>query len=62
MVINREEALEEAYNQLDALDTYFGNGDTDKLIGVDLNEASVRCEDEIHWVDAIEVDDDDDEV
>ena len=58
---SKESAIEEAYNQLNTLDAFVGNGDTDKLIGVDIDEASVSCDDEIKWTEATEEDDEDDE-
>ena len=42
-------AIEEAYDQLNTLDVYVGKGGTDQLVGVDLDEASVSCDDEITW-------------
>lgn len=38
---DREEALEMAYNTLDDLEAYAGNGGLDKIVGVDLDEASI---------------------
>lgn len=38
---DKESAIEEAGNQLDDLISYCGNGGMDKLVGVDLDEASI---------------------
>ena len=38
---DKESAIEEASDQLDDLISYCGNGGMDKLVGVDLDEASL---------------------
>lgn len=48
---DKESAIEEAGNKLADLDSYCGNGGTDKLVGVDLEEASL-CPDGIVYDEA----------
>lgn len=50
---NEEEAYEKAYNNLDSLTEYVGNGGCDKLIGVDGDDESVAVFDTINY-DGIE--------
>lgn len=45
------EAYEEALNQRCSLDSYVGNGGTDKLIGVDCDEEYVTADNEIEYDD-----------
>lgn len=47
---DREEALEMAYNTLDDLEAYAGNGGMDKIVGVDLEEAAI-CPNGIEYED-----------
>lgn len=49
---SEEEAYEKAREELDSLTAYFGNGGTDKLVGVDgYNESSVSADEEIEYDD-----------
>jgi hypothetical protein len=51
-------AIETAADELDSLTIYAGNGGTDKLVGVDLEEASISADEPIYWNTAFEVDSD----
>lgn len=58
---SEEEAYEIAADQRSCLDAYCGNGDTDKLIGVDGYDESVSADEDIEYddIELIEGDDDD---
>ena len=62
---DKESAIEEASNQLDDLDSYCGNGGMDKLVGVDLDEASLCTNgivyDEAEYLGESEEEEEDDE-
>ena len=54
---NEEEAIEKAYDNV-SIDNYFGNGGTDKLIGVcntDEATASIYVDSELDYVEVEEV-------
>jgi len=53
-----KEALKVAYDELNALTQYVGNGDSDKLIGVDGEYEAVSADDEIQWLRAEELKED----
>lgn len=55
---NEEEACEKAYQQLDSLTEYCGNGGCDKLCGVDGHDESVSADDFIHYDDVEMLEDD----
>ena len=57
---NEEDACEKAYNELDSLTEYCGNGGIDKLIGVDGHDESVSADDFIHYDDVEILEDDPD--
>jgi hypothetical protein len=51
------EAILKATDELDELIIFAGNGGTDKLVGVDLAEASISADEGIHWNTAFLIDD-----
>jgi hypothetical protein len=55
------DAYEEAYNQLSELTAYFGNGGTDKIIGVDDYESSISADEGIDYFSAELIEDEDDD-
>jgi hypothetical protein len=52
------EAVQKANDELDSLIAFAGNGGTDKLVGVDLEKASISADEPIYWNTAFEVDSD----
>ena len=57
---NEDEAYEKAYNQLDNLTEYVGNGAMDRLIGVENEGESVAADGMIEYTDIEEIEDDPD--
>lgn len=55
---SEEEALQKAYDELDCLTAYCGNGGDDKMVGVEGEGESVEAFDNITYDDAIELEDD----
>ena len=55
---SEEKAKKLAEEYFGGLMAYVGNGDIDKLIGVDNDSESVEAEDYIKWEEAYETDDD----
>jgi hypothetical protein len=54
-------AIEKAADELDSLVIFVGNDGTDKLVGVDSEEASISADEGIHWNTAFEIDDEEEE-
>ena len=57
---NEDEAYEKAYNQLDNLTEYVGNGSYDRLVGVENEGESVAADGMIEYRDIEELEDDPD--
>ena len=57
---NEDEAYEKAYNELDNLTEYVGNGSYDRLIGVENEGESVAADGMIEYTDIEEIEDDPD--
>lgn len=55
---NEDEAYEKAYNQLDNLTEYVGNGSFDRLVGVENEGESVAADGMIEYNDIEELEDD----
>ena len=57
---NETQAYEKATNKLDSLTAYCGNGGYDKLVGVDIEEASVSADSDIEYDDIEKIEEDTD--
>ena len=57
---SEEEALQKAYDELDCLTAYCGNGGDDKMVGVEEEDESVEAFDNITYDEVIELEDDPD--
>lgn len=57
---NEDEAYDRAQNELDSLIEYCGNGGYDKLVGVEGEDESVACYDDIRYDDIEVIEDDPD--
>lgn len=57
---SEDEAYDKAYSQLDSLTAYCGNGDCDKLVGVEEDGESVAADDYITYDDCEVIDEDPD--
>ena len=57
---NEDDAYEKAYNQLDNLTEYVGNGSYDRLVGVENEGESVAADGMIEYSDIEEIEDDPD--
>lgn len=57
---NEDEAYEKAYDQLDNLTEYVGNGSYDRLVGVENEGESVAADGMIEYTDIEEIEDDTD--
>ena len=57
---NEDEAYEKAYNELDNLTEYVGNGSYDRLVGVESEGESVAADGMIEYTDIEELEDDPD--
>ncbi len=56
---DKEEAIEKAFDECSSLDTFVGNGGTDKMVGVcntDTAVVSVSCGDDVEYTEAEEID------
>ena len=56
---DKEEAIEKAFDECSSLDTFVGNGGTDKMVGVcntDTAVVSVSCDDDVEYTEAEEID------
>ena len=52
---SKEEAIEMAYEECSGPTSFVGNGGYDKLIGVDGDNVSISCDDEVEYTEAEEI-------
>ena len=52
---NKKEAIEKAYEECSGPMSFAGNGGYDKLIGVDGDNVSISCDDEVEYTEVEEI-------
>ena len=52
---SKEEAIEMAYEEYSCPTSFVGNGGYDKLIGVDGDNVSISCDDEVEYTEVEEI-------
>lgn len=52
---SKEEAIEMAYEECSGPTSFVGNGGYDKLIGVDGDNVSISCDDEVEYTEVEEI-------
>lgn len=52
---SKEEAIEMAYEECSCPTSFVGNGGYDKLIGVDGDNVSISCDDEVEYTEVEEI-------
>lgn len=52
---SKEEAIEMAYEECSGPMSFVGNGGYDKLIGVDGDNVSISCDDEVEYTEVEEI-------
>lgn len=53
---SKEEAIEMAYEECSGPSSFVGNGGYDKLIGVDGDNVSISCDNEVEYTETDEID------